>query len=415
MSGPAPARSNWVALAGFAAAAATTQLLWLTFAPITTDAAKHYRVSEGAIGWLANVFPLCYVVLAIPAGLVLDRWLRGGVLLGALLTAAGGGLRLAGDSFGWALAGQVLVAIGQPLVLNAITGVAARYLADDDRAKGIALGTASTFAGMVVAFALGTALPLPGLLVVNALLAATAVAGLAVALRRPPTYGAAPSAGGVSAFRATWNDRYLRRLALLVFVPFGTFTALTTWAEALLDPAGVSSTQAGVLLLLNIVAGVGGSALLPVAAARRGRQLHVMAAAVMVTAAGCALLALAPGFALALVVFPLIGFVLLPCLPMVLELTERAAVATASTAAGLIWLSGQLGALVITGAIGTSVHHPLPAFLALAAVTLLALPALRAVHAVSARRSPPPGIRPPDATRPARPRPPAAPHGGSSR
>ena len=415
MSGPAPARSNWVALAGFAAAAATTQLLWLTFAPITTDAAKHYRVSEGAIGWLANVFPLCYVVLAIPAGLVLDRWLRGGVLLGALLTAAGGGLRLAGDSFGWALAGQVLVAIGQPLVLNAITGVAARYLADDDRANGIALGTASTFAGMVVAFALGTALPLPGLLVVNALLAATAVAGLAVALRRPPTYGAAPSAGGVSAFRATWNDRYLRRLALLVFVPFGTFTALTTWAEALLDPAGVSSTQAGVLLLLNIVAGVGGSALLPVAAARRGRQLHVMAAAVMVTAAGCALLALAPGFALALVVFPLIGFVLLPCLPMVLELTERAAVATASTAAGLIWLSGQLGALVITGAIGTSVHHPLPAFLALAAVTLLALPALRAVHAVSARRSPPPGIRPPDATRPARPRPPAAPHGGSSR
>jgi predicted MFS family arabinose efflux permease len=415
VSGPAPARSNWAALAGFAAAAATTQLLWLTFAPITTDAAKHYRVSEGAIGWLANVFPLCYVVLAIPAGLVLDRWLRGGVLLGALLTAAGGGLRLAGDSFGWALAGQVLVAIGQPLVLNAITGVAARYLADDDRAKGIALGTASTFAGMVVAFALGTALPLRGLLVVNALLAATAVAGLAVALRRPPTYGAAPSAGGVSAFRATWNDRYLRRLALLVFVPFGTFTALTTWAEALLDPAGVSSTQAGVLLLLNIVAGVGGSALLPVAAARRGRQLHVMAAAVMVTAAGCALLALAPGFALALVVFPVIGFVLLPCLPMVLELTERAAVATASTAAGLIWLSGQLGALVITGAIGTSVHHPLPAFLALAAVTLLALPALRAVHAVSARRSPPPGIRPPDATRPARPRPPAAPHGGSSR
>jgi MFS family permease len=177
----------------------------------------------------------------------------------------------------------------------------------------------------------------------------------------------------------------------------------------------VSSTQAGVLLLLNIVAGVGGSALLPVAAARRGRQLHVMAAAVMVTAAGCALLALAPGFALALVVFPVIGFVLLPCLPMVLELTERAAVATASTAAGLIWLSGQLGALVITGAIGTSVHHPLPAFLALAAVTLLALPALGAVHAVSARRSPPPGIRPPDATRPARPRPPAAPHGGSSR
>jgi nitrate/nitrite transporter NarK len=141
----------------------------------------------------------------------------------------------------------------------------------------------------------------------------------------------------------------------------------------------------------------------------------VMAAAVIVTVAGCALLAIAPGFALALVVFPVIGFVLLPCLPMVLELTEREAGASANTAAGLIWLSGQLGALVVTGAIGASVHHPLPAFLALAVVTLFALPALRAVHAVSERRSPPPGTRPRDASRRARPQPPAAPRGGSSR
>ena len=40
----------------------------VTFAPVTTEAAQHYGVSEDAIGWLAQIFPLLYVVLAIPAG-----------------------------------------------------------------------------------------------------------------------------------------------------------------------------------------------------------------------------------------------------------------------------------------------------------------------------------------------------------
>lgn len=392
MSVEATARNRWAAVVGLAAVGAATQVLWLTFAPITTDAAKHYGVSESAIGWLANVFPLCYVVLAVPAGLVLDRWLRGGLLLGGVLTAAGGCLRLAGDSFGWALAGQLLVAIAQPFVLNAITGVAARYLREQDRATGIAIGSASTFAGMVVAFGLGAALPLHTLRVSNAAIGLVALAVLVMCLRHRPAPRTAPSAGGLADFRATWGDPVIRRLCLLVLVPFGTFTALTTWAQALLDPAGVTSTEAGVVLLLNIVAGVAGSAILPVTAARRHRQLQIMLAAVAVTAACCVLLAAAPGLALALVTFTVFGFLLLPCLPIVLELTERAAGESAATAAGLVWLAGQLGALIVTGAIGTTVHHPLPAFLALAAVTLLALPALAALRRYLPSVSPVPSV-----------------------
>lgn len=146
-------------IAAFALVGAATQVLWLTFAPVTTVAAEHYGVSENAIGWLANVFPLVYVVLAIPAGLFLDRWFRAALLTGAVLTAAGGLLRLVGDDYLWLLAGQTVVAIAQPLVLNAITGVTGRYLVAKDRATGIAVGTASTFAGMVAAFVVGAALP----------------------------------------------------------------------------------------------------------------------------------------------------------------------------------------------------------------------------------------------------------------
>ncbi|HEY3004487.1 MAG TPA: hypothetical protein VGJ44_19225, partial [Kribbellaceae bacterium] len=55
--------SRWSVIAAFALVGAATQVLWLTFAGVTTVAAGEYGVSENAIGWLANVFPLVYVVL----------------------------------------------------------------------------------------------------------------------------------------------------------------------------------------------------------------------------------------------------------------------------------------------------------------------------------------------------------------
>ena len=63
--------ARWGTVAAYAAVAAANQLLWLTYAPITTDTAEHFGVSESAVGWLTQVFPLLYVLLAIPAGMAL--------------------------------------------------------------------------------------------------------------------------------------------------------------------------------------------------------------------------------------------------------------------------------------------------------------------------------------------------------
>jgi predicted MFS family arabinose efflux permease len=86
-----------IAAYGFVCAA--TQMLWLTYAAITTETAKRYGVSVGAVGWLAEIFPLLYVALAIPAGILLDRWFRPALAAGAALTAAGGLVRLGGETF----------------------------------------------------------------------------------------------------------------------------------------------------------------------------------------------------------------------------------------------------------------------------------------------------------------------------
>lgn len=363
-------------MAVFAAVGGVTQLLWLTYAPVTSDSAARYHVSENAIGWLANVFPLWYVLLALPAGLALDRWMRPTVLAGAVFAAAGALMRISSHDYVVALAGQTLVAIAQPLVLTAITPMAARYLPADDRPKGIAVASASTFAGMIVAFVLSTTTSLSHVLVVDAVVAVATVVVLGIALRLTPPFAPEAPSGGRADFVRAWRNPVVRRMCLLVPIPFGAFTALTTWAQPLLKPAGVTQDDAGILLLVNVAAGVIGCAILPVWAASRQRQRPVMLAGILVAAVCCALLAFVPSMGVGLVCFVAIGALLLPALPIVLELSEAAAGSAAGAAAGLVWCAGQLGALVITAVDGTLLDHPMSAFLLLGVVTLAAIPAL---------------------------------------
>jgi len=145
---------GWSVVAAYALVCAATQILWLTYAAITTETARRYGVSVGAVGWLAEIFPLLYVVLAIPAGILLDRWFRPVLAAGGALVALGGFVRLGGDTFAWAMAGQVAVAVAQPVVLSAVSKLAGEYLPADRRADGIAVGSAGSFVGMVLALLL---------------------------------------------------------------------------------------------------------------------------------------------------------------------------------------------------------------------------------------------------------------------
>ena len=144
--------SRWAILAGYGLLAACTQLLWLSYAPITSQAHRAMGVSEGAVGDLAAIFPLMYVILALPTGRWLDASFSRALSAGAALTGMGALARLVEpSSFGWALAGQCVIAAGQPLVLNSVTKVAARYFPPEERTAAISVGSVALFAGVLVA------------------------------------------------------------------------------------------------------------------------------------------------------------------------------------------------------------------------------------------------------------------------
>lgn len=382
------APSSWGPVVAYAALSGANQMLWLTFTPLTTDAAHHYGVSTGAIGWLAEIFPLLYVALALPMGKLIDARMPFWLGTGALLTAAGGLLRLVGDGYWPVFGGQVLIAVAQPLVLNAVTRVSRTYLREADRPTGIAVSSAGVFGGMLLALVLGAALGghhIRALVAVQAGLSAVAAVALCLALRRTGPYAVSAGAGPLPPLREIWADPYMRRLIGLVCVGFGVFIALTTWLQALLDPAGVSESRAGVLLVVMVVTGVAGSAFLPPVLARRRQEFGFILVSVIVTCAGLALLAAAPGMGTGLAVLALVGLLLLTDLPVALELAERRAGAAGGTASALIWLAGNAAGLVTALVVQALVHHPVAAFLALAAVNLAGVPLLLSLRRVAGR------------------------------
>ncbi|HVK21264.1 MAG TPA: hypothetical protein VM677_07880 [Actinokineospora sp.] len=100
----------------------------------------------------------------------------------------------------------------------------------------------------------------------------------------------------------------------------------------------------------------------------------MLTAAMLAGAAGCVALAVDPGVGVGYLAMVLIGFVLLPAMPIVLELVERSTGEAEGTGAGLIWMVGNLGGFAVAAVVGPMVDHPVAAFLIMGATALAAVP-----------------------------------------
>ncbi|MGE5072023.1 MAG: MFS transporter, partial [Anaerolineae bacterium] len=147
---------RWVVLAAFMGVIAVNQLLWITFAAVTTQSMEFYKVSDLAIGLLSLSFMVVYILVSFPAAWVIDKYgIRAGVGIGAVLTGAFGLMRgLVANHYTWVLVAQIGIAIGQPFVLNAVTTVAARWFPMDERATASGLGSLAIYLGILAGLAL---------------------------------------------------------------------------------------------------------------------------------------------------------------------------------------------------------------------------------------------------------------------
>jgi predicted MFS family arabinose efflux permease len=280
------------------------------------------------------------------------------------------------ESFAWQMAGQVVIAAGQPLVLNSINKVAARHFAPHERATAISIGTAALFVGILAAVVMAgpvfDAGGLPLLLGLQAAVAVLAAVVVLVALRTPPAFPDDPSAA--VSLRWLLNDRFMWTLAALVFIGMGTYNAIATWLQPILDRFG-EGDAAGNLIAILTFAGVLGAAVLPTAAARAGRRRLVLLVAVTVTAAAFIAVAALHNVVWMGVWFFGAGFVLLAALPVVLDWSDiHAGPERQGGAVGFLLMAGNLGGLVLVLAVQAVIGNAYLALGTLAVIALLGVP-----------------------------------------
>ena len=282
-------RARWVVLAVYVIMASITQVLWLSFAPITGPAAAFFGRSDLMIGLLSMVFMIVYIVAAIPAAWAIDTWgFKAAAGLGAVLSAAFALVRgfFAAD-YTIVLAAQIGIAFGQPLVIGAITKVAARWFPAGERATASGLGTLALYLGPLAAMLLSPHLFLRSgmkgmLLIYGAAMAAAAVLFLVVAREHPPT----PAGSDERVLMFDGLKMMLRRrdfllLLVIFFIGLGLFNSVSTWVEDIIRPRGFTISQAGGLGALTLAGGIAGAVVIAMISdkARRRKPFIVLALA----------------------------------------------------------------------------------------------------------------------------------------
>lgn len=379
-------RSRWSVVTAYAALAAVTQLLWVTFTPITTAASKEWHVSVDAIGWLSLVFPLVYVLLSIPFGQAADRWFRQSLLIGGALTAIGALIRIL-PGYEYALIGQLVIAIGQPLVLNSVNKLAVLYVRTEQRAIAIAAGTASLFVGILISTVtvpfLLTWQGMSAVLWTQGAIGVIAAAAMGLALRRAPAFevgtaAATSSTFGFSAIATLWSQRWVRLFSLLLFAGFGIFITLATWLEVLASAIGYNAQQVGIGIGVMTAAGIVGAAVVPPWALRGQRARVVVCLSLIVSVLLLTGLAVGMPQWVFISLLALCGFLLLADLPVMLSLAEaKSEPQSVGAVTGLLLLFGNLGGIVLSLIVQLLLGNRIAAIGVLAAVAILIVPAVR--------------------------------------
>ncbi|MDP4277010.1 MAG: MFS transporter [Bacteroidota bacterium] len=350
---------RWVVLGVFMLIIAANQLLWITFAPVTSEAMRYLNVSDLQIGVLSMCFMIVFIILSIPASWIIDRYgIRVGVGIGALLTGVFGLMRgLISTDYTSVLLSQIGIAAGQPFLLNAITKVASRWFPINERATAAGLGTLSMyvgiFAGMVVTPCLVKSVGMSSTLYYYGLFAAVAAVLFFIGVReRPLTPTCRPDQEERSlvmdGMKHIFKVKDFNLLMIIFFIGLGIFNCVTTWIENILVPRGFTAVEAGTTGGVMIFSGIMGAFIMPTISDHLRKRKPFIILAVIGAALGLAGVCFATSYWMLMFSGVVLGFFLLSSGPIGFQYgAEVTYPISEGTSNGFLLLMGQISGIVM--------------------------------------------------------------------
>jgi sugar phosphate permease len=350
---------RWVILAVYMFVAALTQLYWLNFSAVDTYLESQLGISALSVGFLALVFPIVYIVLSVPSGLLIDRkGYKFGVGIGVIFTGVFSLLRLVNpESYTVLLISQIGIAIGQPFILNGITKLVVAWFLPQEEALAVGLGSLSYFIGMMVGLGVTPLLVdsfgFRQMLVTYSVLGVIGIILFFLFTRsKPPTPTRSlkedilPWRQGLTQIIKIPNFLIL---SFIMLIGTGVFNGLATWLEKILNELQhVPMVNAGFISAALVFAGMLGCFFIPLISDKLKRRKPFLILASLIGMVCTLILIIPANYTLNVVNSVVLGFFLLPALPIMLTMSvEITGAQFAGISVAYLQLLGNAAAIAI--------------------------------------------------------------------
>ncbi|HLI45875.1 MAG TPA: MFS transporter [Geobacterales bacterium] len=371
-----------IATLGFVLITFASQAIWVTFSPVVSKVASQLNVSSTYVGFLAVLYPVFFLLLTIPSGMLLDRNFKFWLLFGALTTALGGmGRLLIPFSYSWLFFCQLLAAIGQPFLLNGFVPFASR-LFERSRSSIIVILSLSMYLGTIFASATGYVLytnyGLFTLILPSSIISFLGILILALGMYRYREQKQVTSSNINLSLVVTKKDLLL--LGCILGLGVAAFDNLATWLEPALETVNLANA-AGNSVAIAIIAGLAGIAITPSFVNKRNIRTYYIRSIVPLIAIFFAILAFYQAELEVYVLLGIAGFLMLPAYPIIMDwigkFYSKDIQGSATGYVGLVSRAISVSLMFITPSFIYSAHSYfllLTAIVAMAFIFSLALP-----------------------------------------
>jgi MFS family permease len=376
---------RWVVLCSLMFITMMTQVQWLTHAPIERAAEVFYQGSFNPlsffnIDFLASSYMIFYLIMCIPASYFIYRFgIVKGVGTGAILLTAGAAIKgFSGNSFTMVIAGQVLMAVAQPFIINSPTAVAARWFPVKERAIATGLATLAQYIGILIAMVVTPMLIVSSpaeagygngidkmLLIYGVITIIVSVIGTLLLREKPATPVSVEPEDNfnfIEGIRHIFRLRDMWIMIILFSIGLGIFNAINSMVDSIAAYLGVDDSD-GMLGGMMLIGGIIGAIIIPLLSDlfRKRKLFLLICVAGMVP--GIAGIAFAPHLSGGFGVYPqtahtialissfILGFFVMSAGPIGFQYAaEISAPADESISQGiLLWIGQLTGMIMVTG------------------------------------------------------------------
>ncbi|EFQ94624.1 hypothetical protein CFE70_000156 [Pyrenophora teres f. teres 0-1] len=335
---------------------------WLTFAPISSNAAIYLDVTESDINWLSTAFLFAFAVTCPVTIYLLHRGPKPSLIAGSVLILLGNWIRYAGTQieggkFPVVMVGQILCGLAQPFVLAAPTRYSDLWFTTKGRIGATAVASMASPVGGAVASLVNPALGDTDQVVLIVAVIATAACLPSVFIpARPPTPPAASSTISKTPVLTSLRVMFRSPPFYLAFITFsiyvGLFNAFSSLLNQIFYPYGYMEDEAGLCGAVFILVGLVACAIISPIIDRTHAYLLGIKLFVPVIVAAYVTMIFAPKtrtIAMPYVLSGVLGAASFSLLPVALEyLVEITFPASPEISSTVCWLGGQaLGGIFI--------------------------------------------------------------------